>query len=56
MSKICDAALTCPFAPEQTTVGCPCSETCPGFASAEETSGGIWFTFNTNDSQKEDAE
>ena len=31
MSKICGAASGCPFAPEQTTGGCPCAELCPGY-------------------------
>ena len=49
MSKICDAALTCPFAPEQTTTGCICAELCPGFVSSKNTTGGLWYSYNTSD-------
>lgn len=31
MSKICGHASGCPYAPEQTTAGCPCAELCPGY-------------------------
>lgn len=31
MSKICAMANACPYAPEQTTGGCPCAELCPGY-------------------------
>jgi len=31
MSKICGAVGGCPFAPEQTSGGCPIAETCPGY-------------------------
>ena len=31
MSKVCGRYSGCPFAPDQTTGGCPCAELCPGF-------------------------
>lgn len=31
MSKVCGSAKDCPFAPEQTTGGCPCADLCPGY-------------------------
>lgn len=31
MAKICGAASNCPFSQQQTTVGCPCAELCPGY-------------------------
>ena len=34
MSLVCRASQTCPFAPEQTTGGCPCAELCPGFTDS----------------------
>ena len=37
MSKICKASYNCPFAPEQTTVGCPCADLCPGYVDTNET-------------------
>ena len=30
MSEICESS-NCPFAPEQTTEGCPCADLCPGY-------------------------
>lgn len=31
MSKVCGSANCCPYAPEQTTSGCPCADLCPGY-------------------------
>ena len=31
MSRVCEKSKYCPFAPEQTTGGCPCAETCPSY-------------------------
>lgn len=45
MSKVCAASQTCPFAPEQTTGGCPCAELCPGFKENTD----IWYSSNTTE-------
>lgn len=37
MSKICGSNNACPFAPEQTTEGCPCADLCPGYVDTNET-------------------
>lgn len=31
MSKVCGSANVCPYAPEQTTAGCPCADLCPRY-------------------------
>ena len=31
MSRVCKCASICPYAPEQTTAGCPAADLCPGY-------------------------
>lgn len=36
MSKVCESLGACPYAPQQTTAGCPAAELCPGYTEMSD--------------------
>lgn len=47
MSKVCKCSNGCPYAPQQTTAGCPAAELCPGYTDLTELEYGTGTTLTS---------